>query len=187
MGVIRAVIGLGNPGERYERTRHNVGFRVVEHLAGAQDWKQFQKGLGRFARRGPLFLAEPLTYMNEAGRFAQAFAAFYKIAPEDILIISDDIALDFGRLRLRLEGSAGGQKGMQSVIDCLGTQGIPRLRVGIGPQPAGVDSADFVLRRFSSAEARGLAEVIEQAGAAALTAVEDGVDAAMNRFNAASP
>lgn len=180
-------MGLGNPGERYERTRHNVGFRVVEHLAGADaDWKEYERGLGRFTRRGPLFLAEPLTFMNESGRFVQPFAAFYKIEPSEILIVSDELALPLGRLRIRAAGSAGGQNGLKSIFGSMGTQEIPRLRLGIGPQPAGMDSAAFVLQRFSSSEEKMLGEVVEQAGAAALTAVEDGLEAAMTRFNGAA-
>lgn len=184
---IRLVVGLGNPGERYERTRHNVGFRVVEHLGGAEaEWKEYQKGLGRFARRGSLFLAEPLTYMNESGDFVQPFAAFYKIAPDEILLVSDEIALPLGKLRIRKGGSAGGQNGLKSVFARMGTQEIPRLRVGIGPQPSFMDSADFVLQKFSPAEEKQLGEVIEQAGAAVLTAVENGLETAMNRYNGAA-
>ncbi len=184
--AIRLVIGLGNPGDKYERTRHNVGFRVVEHLAGADaEWKEYERGLGRYARRGPLFLAEPLTYMNDSGNFVQPFAAFYKIAPSEILLVSDEIALPLGRVRIRASGSAGGQNGLKSVFARLGTQDVPRLRLGIGPQPAGMDSAAFVLQRFSAAEEKLIPEVVELAGAAALTAVEDGLEAAMQRFNGA--
>lgn len=183
---IRLIVGLGNPGERYERTRHNVGFRVVEHLAGADaDWKEYERGLGRYARRGPLFLAEPLTFMNESGNFVQPFAAFFKIAPSEILVVSDEISLPLGKVRIRPSGSAGGQNGLKSVFARMGTQDIPRLRLGIGPQPAGMDSAAFVLQKFSSAEDKLLPEIIELAGAAAITAVEDGLEAAMQRFNGA--
>lgn len=184
--AIRLIVGLGNPGDKYERTRHNVGFRVVEHLAGADaEWKEYERGLGRYTRRGPLFLAEPLTYMNESGRFVQPFAAFYKIAPSEILLVSDEIALPLGKIRVRPSGSAGGQNGLKSVFALMGTQDIPRLRLGIGPQPAGMDSAAYVLQKFSSAEEKQLGEVIELAGAAALTAAQDGVEAAMQRFNGA--
>ncbi len=184
--AIKLVVGLGNPGERYERTRHNVGFRVVEHLAGDESWKDFKQGPGRFARRGSLLLAEPLTYMNDSGRFVQPFAAFYKIEPAELLVVYDDIALPFGKLRLRPDGSAGGHNGMKSLIGTLGTDKFPRLRFGVGPQPAGVDSAAWVLQRFASAEEKALPELVEEAGAAALTAVEDGLEKAMNRFNAAA-
>lgn len=186
MAAIKLVVGLGNPGERYERTRHNVGFRIVETLAGDEPWKDFKQGPGRFTRRGSLLLAQPLTYMNDSGRFVQPFAAFYKIAPQELLVVYDDIALPFGKLRLRPDGSAGGHNGMKSLIALLGTDAFPRLRFGVGPQPAGVDSAAWVLQRFSSAEDKQLPELIEEAGAAVLMAVDDGLEKAMNRFNAAA-
>lgn len=182
---LRLVVGLGNPGERYARTRHNVGFRLVEHLAGNDGvWKDFQ-GLGRVARWDSLILAEPLTYMNESGRFVQVLAHFHKIPPAEILVCFDDIALPLGRLRVRPSGSSGGQKGMLSIIQTLGTEELARLRVGVGPQPAGWDSADFVLSRFSGAEEKLLPEVFERAADAVRLAAEQGVPAAMNRFNPA--
>jgi PTH1 family peptidyl-tRNA hydrolase len=187
LGALRLVVGLGNPGDDYARTRHNIGFRVVEHLAGDADWKDYKSPPARFARRGTLFLAEPLTYMNDSGMFVQAFCQFYKIAPQEMLVCYDDIALPFGQLRLRPSGSAGGHNGMKSLIAHLGTDAFPRLRFGVGPQPAGVDSAHWVLKRFSSAEEKALPELVEQSGAAVLTAVEDGLETAMNRYNRAAP
>jgi len=182
---LRLVVGLGNPGERYARTRHNVGFRFVEHLAGADAaWKDFH-GLGRVARVDSLWLAEPMTFMNESGRFVQSFANFYKILPGEILVCFDDIALPLGRLRIKRSGSSGGQKGMLSIIQTLGTQEIPRLRVGIGPQPEGWDSADFVLSRFAAAEDAEVERALKD-GAEALRLIDtDGIEAAMNRFNPA--
>ncbi len=182
---LRLVVGLGNPGERYARTRHNVGFRLVEHLAGdGGAWRDFQ-GLGRVARADSLLLAEPLTYMNESGRFVQALAHFHKVAPHEVFVCFDDVALPLGRLRVRSSGSSGGQKGMLSIIQTLGTEEIPRLRVGVGPQPAGWDSADFVLSRFSAAEEKLLGEVLERSAEAVRLALDQGVAAAMNRFNPA--
>lgn len=185
MAALRLVVGLGNPGERYARTRHNIGFRLVEHLAGADAfWKDF-KGLGRTARWEELILAEPMTYMNESGRFVQSLAAFHKIAPAEILVCFDDITLPLGRLRVRPSGSSGGQKGMLSIIQTLGTDAIPRLRLGIGPQPAGWDSADFVLARFSCAEEAAMPDVLARGAEAVRMISSDGVAAAMNRFNPA--
>ena len=184
MAALRLVVGLGNPGERYARTRHNVGFRLVERLAQDEPWRDF-RGLGRLARWGSLLLAEPLTFMNESGRFVQALAAFHKIEPSQILVCFDDVALPLGRLRVRPSGSSGGQKGMLSIIQTLGTEELPRIRLGIGPQPPGWDSADFVLARFSAAEESALAEVLERGAEAVRMVAEEGVPAAMNRFNPA--
>lgn len=179
------VVGLGNPGARYARTRHNVGFRLVESMApGEARWKDFE-GLGRTVRDGALVLAEPLTYMNESGRCVRALSRFFKIAPEEILVCFDDVALPLGRLRLRESGSSGGHKGMQSLIEFLGSDRVPRLRLGVGPQPAGADSTDFVLGRFSTEEERLLPEVLESAREAVRAAVSEGLAAAMNRFNPA--
>ncbi|MBI3554282.1 MAG: aminoacyl-tRNA hydrolase [Elusimicrobia bacterium] len=181
---MRLVVGLGNPGERYARTRHNVGFRFVERLADDAPWKDF-RGLGRFARTDALLLAEPLTFMNESGSFVQSFAAFHKIEPREILVCYDDVALALGRLKVRPSGSSGGQKGMLSIIDTLGTEEIPRLRLGIGPQPAGWDSADFVLSRFGAAEEKALPEILDRAAQAVNLVLNEGIAAAMNRFNPA--
>ena len=181
---MRLVVGLGNPGSRYARTRHNVGFRLIEAMAGDAQWRDF-RGLGCYARRQRLILAQPMTFMNESGLFISAFAGFHKISPGETLVCFDDVALPLGRLRIRTEGSAGGQKGMESIIEALGTTEIPRLRIGIGPQPAGWDSADFVLSPFSAREDQALAEVIDKACEAVQAAAEEGLDKAMNRFNPA--
>lgn len=180
MGALRLVVGLGNPGPRYERTRHNVGFMVLDRLAGEAAWKDFEGGL--VARAEGLILGRPLTYMNESGRFVGALARFYKIAPEDALVVFDDVALPLGRLRIRPSGSAGGQKGMASVISHLGDK-VPRLRLGIGPQPQGVKSEDFVLSPFAKAEQEALSEVLDRACEAVRVAAAEGLEAAMNRFN----
>ena len=185
MADLRLVVGLGNPGARYKCTRHNVGFRLIELLASEDGrWKDFS-GWGRTARQGDLILAQPLTYMNESGRCVCALKNFYKIAPEEMLICFDDVALQLGRLRLRASGSSGGQKGMQSIIDGLGTLEIPRLRIGVGPQPPGWDSTDFVLNRFSAQEEKKIHDVLDEAAAAVKTVQTGGLEAAMNRFNSA--
>ena len=179
---LRLVVGLGNPGTRYARTRHNVGFRLVDQLAGDVPWKDFE-GLGHVCRAGELWLAKPMTYMNDSGSFVGALSRWRKIPPGQILVCFDDVALPLGRLRLRVKGSGGGQKGMQSTLQHLGTQDVPRLRIGIGPQPPGMDSADFVLSRFSPDEEKALTGVLDDAVAAVRVAAESGLDAAMNRFN----
>lgn len=184
MPALRLVVGLGNPGARYARTRHNAGFRLVESLAGEASWRDF-RDLGRYARADDLLLAEPLTYMNESGRFVQAFSHFHKVAPAETLVCFDDVALPLGRLRLRLRGSSGGQKGMESILESLGTEEVPRLRIGVGPQPPGWDSADFVLSRFSAAEEKAFSDVLGEAGEAVRVAARGGLEPAMNRFNPA--
>ena len=181
---LRLVVGLGNPGPRYARTRHNVGFRLVDRLAGEAVWRDF-RGLGQVCRAQGLILAKPMTFMNESGRFVQSLAHFHKFSPGLVLVCYDDVALPLGRLRLRPSGSSGGQKGMESVIACLGTEAIPRLRIGVGPQPPGLDSAAFVLARFQAEEEKALDEALAAAAAAVLTAAQDGLESAMNSCNPA--
>lgn len=182
--ALRLVVGLGNPGERYERTRHNVGFAVADRLVGdSAQWKRFETDLGLWAKVGALYAAKPMTYMNESGSFVQQFAAFYKITPDEMLVCYDDIALPLGRLRIRPNGSSGGQKGMDSIINRLGTQNVPRLRLGIGPQPEFMDSAAFVLQRFSALEGQALAQALERAVEAIKTFETSGLEASMNRYN----
>lgn len=184
-GGLRLAVGLGNPGPRYARTRHNVGFRLVDRLAGGAAWRDF-RGLGQVCRALTLLLAKPMTFMNDSGRFVGALARFHKIPPSRILVCFDDVALPLGRLRLRSRGSSGGQKGMESIIASLGTEAVPRLRIGIGPQTPGLDSAAFVLSRFRTDEEEALETVIEEACAAVSVAAEAGLETAMNRFNPAS-
>ena len=185
--ALRLVVGLGNPGSEYERTRHNVGFRLVDRLVGEAEpfWKDF-KGLGVAAKWGDVYAAKPMTYMNESGQFVRAFAAFHNIAIHEILIVYDEISLPLSRIRLRKKGSAGGQKGMLSIIRHLGTEDVARLRVGIGPQPEKMDSADFVLSRFRSAEESDLEKGLSDAEKAVCVVRDEGIDAAMNKFNPAA-
>ncbi len=182
--ALRLVVGLGNPGSEYERTRHNVGFRLVDRLVGGADpfWKDF-KGLGVAAKWGDVWVAKPMTFMNESGQFVRAFAGYNNIPVPDILVVYDEISLPLGKLRLRTKGSAGGQKGMLSILRHLGTEDVARLRIGIGPQPEKMDSADFVLSRFKPAEEKDLDAALDLSVDAIKVVLENGVDAAMNRFN----
>lgn len=180
--------GLGNIGPEYARTRHNIGFRVVDEAArkwGA-DWKDWQR-LGEYAKVSvcghEVFLLKPSTYMNESGKAVSSLARFYKISPQNCVICFDDVSLDLGKLRIRKNGSAGGQKGMKSVIEQLGTQDIPRLRVGIGPKPEKFDLVNFVLGKFSAQEETILAPALTRAVEALETLFTAGVEKAMNRFN----
>lgn len=186
MAGLRLVVGLGNPGPRYARTRHNAGFLLVDRLAGAgAGWKDFH-GLGVWLKKGDLLLAKPMTFMNESGRFVRSFASYYKAEPAETLVCYDEAALPLGRLRIRAKGSAGGQKGMQSIIEAWGTEAVPRLRIGVGPQPP-IPLETFVLQKFSSGEEKLFQEVLTRAAKAVDVAVNEGVCAAMDRFNSNEP
>lgn len=192
---LRLVVGLGNPGPEYAKTRHNVGFLLLDkkfsHSEHWEDWKDW-KGLGRYGAvrldgDAKCFCIQPATYMNESGRMARDFAAFYKIPPKDILVCYDDWALPLAKLRMRSRGSSGGHNGMQSVIDCLGTQDVPRLRIGIGPLPAKADPAQFVLSNFTRNEQDALVKALDSAYSAISDWAAYGIEFAMNKYNAAEP
>ncbi len=180
--------GLGNPGPEYERTRHNVGFRVVE-TAGQKwgvQWQPWQK-LGVYGKANvaghDVFLLKPHTYMNLSGQAVSGLARFYKIPPQRVLVCFDDISLPVGKLRLRGSGSAGGQKGMKSIIEQLGTDKIARLRLGIGPKPEKFDLANFVLGKFTRDEETVLSPALERAVSALECYFENGLEKAMTGFN----
>ncbi len=181
------VFGLGNPTDRYADTRHNVGFMVVDELARRHKTK-FKHLPGRLVARArhagkPLVLVKPLLYMNESGVPVREHLA---TKPDDFLVVCDDLALPFGRLRLRSSGSDGGHKGLGSIIYHLRTEEFTRLRIGIDPAPAGTDSADYVLEPFAAAQQESLPELLARAAETCLTMLTDGLDAAMNRFNPAA-
>lgn len=187
-GQITLAVLLGNPGAEYERTRHNLGFMLADlafaRLSGAgwRDWRG--KALYAEAQAGGrrVYLLKPQTYMNLSGEAAQAFAAFYKIPPAETLTAYDDLALPFGRLRLRKDGSAGSHNGMGSVIQHLGA-GVPRLRLGIGPRPENIPGKNFVLSKFNKEEGERLPAFLGRACDALQAAFERGLDTAMNRYN----
>ncbi len=186
--ALKLVVGLGNPGPEYEKTRHNVGFRLADRLVGEADfsWRDF-KGLGVAAKTNDsIWVAKPMTYMNLSGEFVQKFAAYHNIALEDILIAYDEMALPLGKIRIRRNGSAGGQNGMKSIIQHFGTDNVSRIRIGIGPQPEKMSATDFVLGRFNKSEEIELDAVFDRAVEAVKVMVENGVDAAMNRYNPAA-
>lgn len=185
--ALKLVVGLGNPGPEYERTRHNVGFRLADRLVGEADsfWKDF-KGLGAAAKIGDLWVAKPMTYMNLSGEFVRQFAAYHNVTTAELLVVYDELALPLGKIRLRKKGSAGGQKGMLSILQHLGTDEVPRLRVGIGPQPEKMDSAAFVLGKFSKAEEAGLDAALSLAAEAVDVMRKTDIDTAMNRYNPAT-
>jgi PTH1 family peptidyl-tRNA hydrolase len=186
---IQLAVLLGNPGREYERTRHNIGFMLADlaasRLASGERWRDW-KGLGLYleleAAGRKVFLLKPQTYMNLSGQAAQSMAAFYKIPPASVLAAYDDLALPFGKLRLRKDGSAGSHNGMASVISALGPA-TARLRLGIGPRPEHIPGKNFVLSGFSKEEGERLPEFLDRACDALKAALQDGVETAMNRYN----
>lgn len=183
------VVGLGNPGREYERTRHNVGFRAVELLAkdaGVKIDRAKFRGLTRSCALAgqKALLLKPETFMNCSGEAVQLAAMFYKVPIDHILILSDDISLPVGKIRVRAEGSAGGHNGLKSVIARLGSQEFPRIRIGVGAKPhPDYDLADWVLSNFSPVEEKALAPAIEHAAAAALELIQRGPQAAAAKYN----
>jgi PTH1 family peptidyl-tRNA hydrolase len=180
--------GLGNPGRQYRLNRHNVGFMVLDRLV-ARLGVSFSRVEARalvvrtnFQER-PFLLAKPQTYMNLSGGAIASLARFYKVSLEDILIIYDEVDLPLGILRLRPAGGSAGHRGMASIIERLGTQGFPRLRVGVGRPPGRKDAAAHVLQDFSRAETELLPEILDRASDAAMSFAAEGLTTAMNRFN----
>lgn len=185
---MKILVGLGNPGRSYEGTRHNVGFDVLEILsrrAGSPVRRaRFQGETAQVTLRGTsALLLWPLTWMNLSGTSVLAARDFYKTEDSEILVICDDFQLPHDTIRLRPSGSAGGQNGLADVLARLGSPSIPRLRVGIGPLPAGWKSADFVLGKFSSSERDAVRVLLERAADAAEEWLALGIQAAMNRYN----
>ena len=182
------IVGLGNPGREYEHTRHNAGFDAIDVLAGklgADVKEKKHKGLcGKGMIAGEkVILLKPQTFMNLSGESVRAAADFYKIDAEHMIVLYDDIDLDVGKLRVRAKGSAGGHNGIKNIIAHMGTQEFPRVRIGVGAKPDRMDLADYVLGRFSQVERPVMEGAFEEAAEAAIAVVEDGIDAAMNRFN----
>ena len=182
------IVGLGNPGREYEHTRHNAGFDAIDVLAGklgADVKEKKHKGLcGKGMIAGEkVILLKPQTFMNLSGESVRAAADFYKIDAEHMIVLYDDIDLDVGKLRVRAKGSAGGHNGIKNIIAHMGTQEFPRVRLGVGAKPDRMDLADYVLGRFSQVERPVMEDAFEEAAEAAIAVVEDGIDAAMNRFN----
>jgi len=187
------IVGLGNPGKQYERTRHNAGFRAIDALAQELGCKidkgKFQGLYGQVTYNGKkLFLLKPQTFMNLSGRSVLQLSAYYSIPPQRIIVMFDDISLEPGRLRIRADGSAGGHNGIKSIIQELGSQDFPRVKIGVGAKPhAEQDLADWVLSTFSAKEEKDLSSALPHAGEAALCIIDKGVPEAANRFNGLRP
>lgn len=185
---MKLIVGLGNPGRKYEQTRHNVGFMVASKLAalsGAGPSKiRFE---GEFAEGGTsqkLAILWPQTYMNASGKSVRKACDFYKLSPDNVLVICDDLNLPTGRIRLRARGSAGGQKGLIDIIRHLGTDEFPRLRIGIGQAPQGWEVSNYVLGAFSEQEKDKIEASTTKAAYAAIDWASEGIGFAMNRYNA---
>lgn len=184
---MKLIVGLGNPGAEYAGTRHNVGFEVIDLLAQrhgiAVTRRSFKSVYGEGQIGGErIILARPMTYMNLSGEAVAALARYYKIDPPDMVMILDEINLPPGRLRLRFKGSAGGQNGLVSVLQHLGTQEVPRLRIGVGAAPPG-DRVGHVLSRFRREDLPIMEEAYLRAADAVECAIREGFEMAMNRFN----
>ena len=183
------VVGLGNPGDKYENTRHNVGFLTVDELAErarvpVQRLKH--RALTNTVELGGarVLLMKPVTYMNLSGEAVGEAARFYKIPPERVLVISDDVSLPIGKLRIRKGGSAGGHNGLKSIIQHLGTDQFPRVRMGVGQKPhPDYDLADWVLGKFQGEDKKVMDEAVKRAADAVECILKEGADRAMNRFN----
>ncbi len=184
----RLIVGLGNPGETYRDTRHNVGFMVLDELARRMSTTfQHEKGWNSLlARSGATWLLKPLTFMNASGEAVAAVSHFYKIMPAEVLVAFDDVDMPVGSLRLRPSGSAGGHNGMRSIISRLGTDQFPRLKLGIaaeGGRPAGHKLSGHVLGRFTEDERAGVLQSVDRAAEAVMLALRSGLESAMNLFN----
>lgn len=186
------IVGLGNPGMDYRNTRHNVGFKVIEAMADKYDirtdYEKHKAVCGKgIADGNKIILAMPQTYMNLSGESVRQLVDFYKIDIEsELIVVYDDIYLEPGQIRIRKSGSAGGHNGMKNIIQHLGTDKFIRVRVGVGEKPKEYDLADYVLGHFSEEDAKKMADAYVRASDSVVTIMNDGIDAAMNRFNASN-
>jgi peptidyl-tRNA hydrolase, PTH1 family len=186
---MKLIVGLGNPGSQYERTRHNVGFMVVDRLAQQAQVplnvdKAFKAHVAKTTLYGQaVILAKPQTYMNLSGDSVGPIARYYKVELDDILVICDEVSLPFGRLRIRPHGSDGGQNGMKHIITALGSNQFPRLRLGVGPQPAGMPLENYVLQAFPQAQQDQLPTVLDTCQQAIALWMRQGVEPTRNQFN----
>lgn len=188
---MKLIVGLGNPGRRYQGTRHNVGARVIEALARRHAVALREEG---WADAGPLrldgrraLLARPQSYVNVSGTAVADLRRRHRVALEDLLVIYDDLDLPVGQVRVRAQGGHGGHNGMRSIIETLGERTFPRLRIGIGRPPEGIDPADYVLTRFAAAEAPAIDATVDRGADAVELFIRRGIEAAMNAFNLRPP
>ena len=184
---MKLVVGLGNPDKKYEKTRHNCGFRAIDFYAEKNNltFKSKFKGLycEQLVNNEKLILLKPQTYMNLSGECIRPVCDYYKVDPSECIVAFDDISLEPGKIRIRKKGSAGGHNGIKSIISCLGTDAFPRLKFGVGDKPKQMDLADYVLGRFNSEDEAIVAKELEKACNAIECMVTEGYDAAMNKYN----
>ncbi len=189
MDSLYIITGLGNPGDKYSGTRHNMGFdavdRIIDEYRVPQSGVKFHAMVGSFSAEGKkILIMKPLTYMNLSGTAVQEALHFYKLDPKtQLIVISDDAALPPGKVRIRKSGSSGGQKGLDHIIRCTGTDEFVRIRVGVGQKPPEWDMADWVLSRPSAEDRKLIDDALDRAAKAAVMCVTDDVDTAMNRYN----
>ena len=187
------IVGLGNPGPEYAKTRHNCGFRALDILAGKLncrvDKSKFQGLYNQVSYKdNKLYLLKPQTFMNLSGQSVKQLAAFFHIPPQNIIVMFDDISLEPGRLRIRSDGSAGGHNGIKSIISCIGSQDFPRVKIGVGAKPhPDYDLANWVLSNFTASEEKDLSSALERAADAALCIIDRGVPETANRYNGSKP
>lgn len=182
------IIGLGNPNDKYQATRHNIGWDVITRLSDDYriplDFKKHKAICGKGYIGGEkVILAQPVTYMNLSGESVRELVDYYKVSPEEIIVIYDDISLEVGQLRIRKKGSAGGHNGIKSIISHLGTEDFPRIKVGVGDKPKGWDLADYVLSRFNKEEQPLIREALKDTSDACRIMINTGIDEAMNLYN----
>lgn len=185
------IVGLGNIGSKYDKTRHNVGFNFIDYLAAKENITVYDRKFDGIIGNGiingkKVILAKPTTYMNLSGECIRKIMDFYKISNKEILIVYDDITLDVGKIRIRKKGSAGGHNGIKSIISNIGTEEFNRIRIGIGNKPDYMDLADYVLGKFSEEDNKALDRVLKGACDAANQMLDGKVDDAMNKFNGTS-
>jgi PTH1 family peptidyl-tRNA hydrolase len=188
--IPQLIVGLGNPEPKYNKTRHNIGFDAVDALAESWqlNWKENRRFQGLFAEGiapggNKIYLLKPLTYMNRSGQSVSAVANWYKLAPQSLLVIYDEMDLPIGKLRLRLSGSAGGHNGMKSIISHLGSQDFSRLRIGIGKSDGKKETVSHVLGKFAPHEAEIIQEVLQVAIRAVELSLREGIEKAMSFYN----
>jgi peptidyl-tRNA hydrolase, PTH1 family len=191
--IPQLIVGLGNPGNKYAQTRHNVGFDLVDFLAqrwqiGLSDRKQFQGiyGEGFGSHHAKIRLLKPQTFMNLSGQSVRATIDWFKLPPESVLVVYDDLDLPLGKIRLRLSGSAGGHNGMKSIISHLGTQNFPRVRIGIGKSTGEKDTISHVLGKFAQAEVPIVSDVIYLVNDAIEMGLKQGIEKSMSLYNSRS-
>jgi peptidyl-tRNA hydrolase, PTH1 family len=199
---MRLVVGLGNPGNEFVATRHNIGWEALDELAARLGWIGKKEEFGRLAKKKfdglildgtvsihgggteKVLLLKPTTYMNDSGRSVQAAMAFYQVSPAEMIVVLDDLALPCGKIRIRSAGSPGGHNGLKDIERAIGTDQYPRLRIGIDPAPPRVPGRDYVLGRFSEEQRRAVGPALERSAAAIVTWIEKGIETAMNVYNA---